>query len=104
MQAVLITAYKDAKQLDELLKTLYGKFKVYLYIDAKSEKLEELEIKNRYPQVRTVKKFQINWGGVNHLKAILELLAMAAEDAEVAYIHIISGQNLVSMLMSSMKD
>lgn len=29
---------------------------------------------------------------------------MAAEDTEVAYIHIISGQDLVSMLMSSMKD
>lgn len=93
MQAVLITAYKDAKQLDELLKTLYGKFKVYLHIDAKSEELQELEIKNRYPQVKIVKKFRINWGGVNHLKAILELLAMAAEDAEIKYIHVISGQD-----------
>lgn len=63
MQAVVITAYKDAKQLDELLKTLYGKFKVYLHIDAKSEELEELKIKNRYPLVKVVKKFQINWGG-----------------------------------------
>ena len=63
MQAVLITAYKDAKQLDELLKTLYGKSKVYLHINAKSEELQELEIKNRYPQVKIVKKFRINWGG-----------------------------------------
>ena len=51
------------------LKTLYGKFKVYLHINAKSEELQELEIKNRYPQVKIVKKFRINWGGGKPFKS-----------------------------------
>ena len=63
MQAVLITAYKDAKQLDELLKVLHDKFKVYIHIDVKSEELKEEEIKENYPEVHIIKKFQVNWGG-----------------------------------------
>lgn len=93
MQAVLITAYKDRKQLDELLGALNGKFKVYLHIDAKSDELEYQDIKDSYPLISVIKKYQINWGGYNHIKAVLELISMAVEDNETSYIHIISGQD-----------
>lgn len=63
MQGVLITAYKDVEQIMTLLDMLYGKFKIFIHIDAKSKELDEKIIKNMFPSIYIIKKYNICWGG-----------------------------------------
>lgn len=63
MQGVLITAYKDVEQTMTLLDTLYGEFKIFLHIDAKSKELDEGIIRNKFPSLYVIKKYNICWGG-----------------------------------------
>ena len=93
MQGVLVTAYKDKQQLTDLIQVLYGHFKIFLHIDAKSKEVDEAELKNAFPEIYVIKKYRINWGGVNHLKSIVELLSIALKDREISYFHVISGQD-----------
>lgn len=88
-QAILITAYKDKKQLENLINFFASRFLVLIHIDKRS-KLSIPEQTN----VKVIKKYKIRWGGLGHLLAILELLKLAIQDEEVEYIHIISGQDI----------
>lgn len=87
-QAILITAYKDQSQLEKLINFFSPHFLIFIHIDKKSQ-LTIPKKKNVY----VIKKYKINWGGLDHLLAILELMRMALNHDDVGYIHIISGQD-----------
>ena len=93
MQALLITAYKNEKQLMDLLSSAYKNFAVYVHIDKKST-ISLRNIQAVFSGIKIIKRYKVNWGGLNHLKAILELLKMAVRD-ENEYFHIISGQDIL---------
>lgn len=93
MQALLVTAYKNEEQLIKLLSSAYGKFRIYVHIDNKSN-IDPQSIQTVLPGTKIIKLYEVNWGSLNHLKAIMELLKIAIEDHN-EYYHIISGQDII---------
>jgi hypothetical protein len=94
-QGILITAYKNASQLLDLIQALRGNYKFYIHIDKKS-KISESEIEQIRKSANVVfvsRKYKINWGGLNHLKSILLLCEEVIRDKEIEYVHLISGQD-----------
>lgn len=94
-QAYLITAYKDAGSLFELAELFAQSGYVYIHIDKKSRTItdEDIEKLNRIPGCATIRKYDIKWGGFNHVRAILELVMMAVANREVSYIHMLTGED-----------
>ncbi|MDL2241910.1 beta-1,6-N-acetylglucosaminyltransferase [Bacteroidales bacterium OttesenSCG-928-L03] len=97
MQAAIITSYKDFHQLFCLTEELlHMHFKVFIHVDKKSfDKNNEYLIKlSNYPQqVHLVSTYSINWGSINHLYAIIDLIKEALKDKDIHFIHILSSQD-----------
>ena len=95
MQAILITAYKNYHHLENLVNFFDGSFNIYIHIDKKSslskENLNKLSSKERVQYVS--QQYKINWGGINHLKAILDLIKEAINNKENEYFHLITGHD-----------
>ena len=94
-QGILITAYKDFEQLIDLIKMFDEDFNFYIHIDKKS-KFNQNTIKeiSEIPNViYLTKRYIVNWGGVNHLRAILLLSEKALLNSENKVFHLITGQD-----------
>ena len=92
-QAILITAYKNADQLSDIINWFDDDFVFYVHIDKKS-KIDlnpVMKIKNR--EIHIYNEYEVKWGGFNHLKAILFLSQKALENKSVVFFHAISGQD-----------
>lgn len=98
MQAIIITAYKNEKQLLRLVN-YFRDFQIYIHIDLKSD--IDTSIFSSFNNVKVIKQYSIGWGTINHIKAIIQLMRMALNDKKCEYIHIISGQD---MPVRSLKD
>lgn len=93
MQAILISAYKDKNYLKRLIRFFDKDFKIFVHLDKKS-KINPEDIKMN-DNVYVYKRFLVNWGSWNHLRAIYFLMQEALkEDSNVSYIHIISGSDI----------
>lgn len=94
-QAYLITAYKDAGSLFELAEMFAKSGYVYIHVDKKSCTITDADIEtlNRIPGCSAIRKYDIKWGGFNHVKAILELVMMAVANPDVSYIHMLTGED-----------
>lgn len=94
-QALLITAYKNFNHLKDILDYFSSEnFLFYIHIDKKSSistseyrSLKRLQLKFISTQ------YKVNWGGFNHLKAILLLADEAVKNKEIGFFHLISGQD-----------
>ena len=94
-QAILVTAYKNYFHLESIIKFFDDDFQIYIHLDAKS-KIGKTEFENirEYSNVKLfTQKYKVNWGGINHLKAILYLLHTASQDKSNQYFHLISGHD-----------
>ncbi|MDL2215120.1 beta-1,6-N-acetylglucosaminyltransferase [Dysgonomonas sp. OttesenSCG-928-M03] len=95
MQAILITAYKNYTHLDDLVNFFDENFSIYIHIDRKSsisqEQISTLREKKNVELVS--QEYNINWGGINHLKAILLLVQKAIENNNNKYFHLITGHD-----------
>lgn len=92
MQACIITAYHNFSHLNTLIELLSQKFEVYVHIDKKADESYKQIIKvNNH--VHIYSKFCINWGGSEHLKAIVWLMNEALSNEDISYFHIISGDD-----------
>jgi hypothetical protein len=99
MQAILITAYKNPEQVRRLVDFFSSRHRVFVHIDAKStfgkqDVLLAASDPRKLENVRVLKKWAIEWGSINHLYAVLELMRLALEDERVRYIHVISGEDI----------
>ncbi len=94
-QAFLITAYKDADSLLELADMLAATGYVYIHVDQKSRTIteEHIEKLNHIPNCAAIRKYDIKWGGFNHVRALLELVLMAVANQDVSYIHLLTGED-----------
>lgn len=94
-QAYLITAYKDAGSLFELAEMFTKTGYVYIHIDKKSRTItdEDIERLNHIPNCAAIRKYDIKWGGFNHVRAILELVLMALANQEVSFVHLLTGED-----------
>lgn len=85
-----MTVYKDVELVNKIIKNVPNDWDVYVHVDEKSS-IVESQLDNK---VYVIKKYKINWGSINHLLAIIELLKIAFEKTrEEAYFHIITGQD-----------
>ena len=95
MQAILITAYKNYHHLEDLVNFFDDKFNIYIHIDRKSsiskDDIQKLSSKERVQYVSQT--YKINWGGINHLRAILELAEKAIGDSANKHFHLITGHD-----------
>lgn len=95
--AILITAYKNLEQLEQLVNFFTeDSFRIYIHLDKKGTyDLDVCQRLKEKPQVRLIaQKYKVNWGGVNHLKAYLFLAIEALKEASSSYFHLITGQDL----------
>jgi len=97
-QAILITAYKNLSQLHMIADIFsdYSNYHIYIHIDRKS-KIQDNDIEEllRRKNIKLVsRRYKVNWGGFNHLKAILHLAEEALKNSNIAYMHAISGQDI----------
>lgn len=95
MQAILITAYKNYNHIEDLIHFFDESFNIYIHIDKKSliskEDIQKLSLDKRVKYLS--QEHKINWGGINHLKAILELANIAIENPENSHFHLITGHD-----------
>lgn len=68
-------------------------FAFYIHIDAKS-RMKESDL-HLYSSVKVIKKYNVNWGGTNHLKAFIDLMRLAFEMADYDFFHLITGQDII---------
>jgi hypothetical protein len=86
--AILITAYKNEKQLNWLVEHLSKDFDVYVHIDKRSSiSVKESE------RVHLYKKYKSYWGSYNTVLAVLFLLSEASKKNYDRYVQI-TGQDL----------
>jgi hypothetical protein len=104
-QAILITAYKNYQHLEEIIKFFDSDFELYIHIDKKSKITnDELNLLKNYSQVKLVsQRYQVNWGGFNHLKSILYLAEQALKNPQNFYLHLISGHDFPIKKLSEFK-
>ena len=100
MQAILITAYHKFDQLQKLTDLLSRKFEVYVHIDKRVE--NNFTPSNEHIHVYSV--YPINWGGCNHLRAILFLMKEALKNPEIKYCHLISGDDWPVRSLDTIND
>jgi len=95
MQAILITAYKNIGHLNKLVDFFDGDFSIYIHIDKKSAiSRDDINLLKNKKNVRLIsQKYKINWGGINHLKAILLLAEEALKNKENTLFHLVTGHD-----------
>lgn len=96
-QAYLITAYKDFAAVYELASFLCEYDKVYIHVDQKSREIgsDEIGRLNALPNCEAYSEYTIAWGGYTHVQAILSLMKRAVADEEVAYMHLLTGEDFL---------
>ena len=95
-QGILVTAYKKPDWLQRMLNRFGPNVSFFVHVDRKSS----AEDQDRYRQlthahenlVFVSNQYEVNWGGFNHLKAIL-LLVQKAVESGIGYCHLITGQD-----------
>ncbi|KAB7788137.1 beta-1,6-N-acetylglucosaminyltransferase [Bifidobacterium cebidarum] len=104
MQALIITCYKDSNQLIKLIESTCKNFLVYVHVDKKSTIDLNYLIKKKFPNTTIISNYSINWGGMNHLLAIIDLIHLALKDQRTSFIHIISAQDIPTKSPSEFKQ
>jgi hypothetical protein len=94
-QVVLITAYKDFDYLIDFAKYLSSQgLNVFIHIDKKSCTQEVEQQLNALDNVIAISKYEVPWGGYQHVLSFLSLMELALEKIhENMYLHLITGQD-----------
>ena len=98
MQAMIITAYRDAQGLERMLRALSRFALCYVHVDAKGEitPAQALTL-DALPNVRCIRRYRVNWGSIHHLHALCDLMRMALADPRVTHLHLISAQDFPTL-------
>lgn len=90
--AILMTAYCHPHLINRMLDEYSPHFDFYIHIDKKSAlSADALHLSDN---VTVIKELNVNWGGVNHLRAFLRLMELARETG-YDYYHLITGQDCI---------
>ena len=98
-QAILITAYKEIDALIDLINQLGSDFNFYIHIDKKSKM--DFSILYNIKNVFVSNTYKVNWGGVNHLKAILLLSQESLNNVDNSFFHLITGEDFPTKSIDS---
>lgn len=88
---LIITAYKNVEMLRCLLKATHEYCLCYVHVDKKRWN-EFVFLEREFPDVVFLHNLKINWGGIEHLEIILDMMKMSLEK-EYSFVHIISGED-----------
>lgn len=100
-QAILITAYKDIRHLERLIRYFDSDFEVFIHIDNKCS--EDYSSLVNQEHVHLYDRYNIAWGDVNHLKAILLLMHESYKYTDLEYFHLITGSDYPAIPLSDFK-
>lgn len=89
--AILMTIYKDAPLVNRIITSYPLDFNIFIHIDKKSH-IKESDIVSR-PNLYIEKILKVNWGGYNHVLAMLSLLKKAIK-TNSDYYHWVTGQDI----------
>lgn len=91
--AILMTVYKDVELINRIISSYPSSFDLYIHIDKKSDiKVSDIKQGNH---IHVIKEYKVNWGGYNHVKAMLMLLRMAMRnETPYDYFHWVTGQDI----------
>lgn len=91
--AILITAYNNIRHIERIIKSFDENFNFYIHIDKKSniQNLKYIYNTNKVSNVKIYSQFEVNWGGMRHVDAILFLCHKALEEKSNETFHLISG-------------
>ena len=101
--SILILAHNNIRLLLQMINCFDSDFYIYIHLDKKCH-VSCAEIEALFTKKNIVyfsKKYNINWGGHNLLKAELYLLRKAIQDGD--YYHFISGQDFPIVSLSEFK-
>ena len=101
-QAILITAYKDLDFLSEIISYFDDDFSFFIHIDKKCK--EDISELSHFKHAYLYQNYHIEWGGSNHLMAILLLIREAYKKHEYEYFHLITGSDFPVKPLSAFKD
>ena len=98
LHAALIVAYKDIELLNRIISNMSNDFEFFIHINKRSlnnstiiKEIKNLEKNNKIKLITT--KYEFNWGGINHLYAIIHLSEESIKLEKYQYFHLISGQD-----------
>lgn len=94
-QGILVTAFKEPEWFERVVLRLGDAFYFFVHVDTKSSRQiidGFMAIGRKYKNVKVFSRYRVNWGGNNHLKAIL-LLVEKALSSGIEYCHLITGQD-----------
>lgn len=93
MQAILILAHKNAEQVFQLAKKMSIRFEVFIHFDKKMT-LTDLQ-KNKFNKynIKIYSIYNVKWGSFSIVKATFFLIKEALKNADITYLHLISGQD-----------
>jgi hypothetical protein len=100
-QAILITAYKDLDFITKVISFFDDDFTFFIHIDKKCK--EDFSVFEKYKNVFLYNKYRIEWGGSNHLMAILLLIQEAHKIQTFDYYHLITGSDYPVKPLSEFK-
>ncbi len=90
-QGILVTAYRNLSFVTQIIDYFDEDFEFFIHIDKKCK--EDISIFNKYYNVNIFVKYKIEWGGNNHLLAILLLIQEASKSNQLEYFHLITGSD-----------
>lgn len=89
---LLITAYKNADIINNLINCVPNDWGVYIHVDKKA-KINVGDINHR---AHVFKQYKVNWGSRAHIRAILLLMSQVYKnDFIYDYYHLITGQDFI---------
>lgn len=100
-QVILITAYKDLDFLSNILEYFDNDFDFYIHVDKKCK--EDVAFLRSDSRVHVYSKYRIEWGGSNHIFAIVLLIQEAFKVEKYEYYHLITGSDLPIKSLSEFK-
>jgi hypothetical protein len=94
-QVLLVTAYKDFDYLIDFAKYLsIQECYVFIHIDKKTCIPAVLQQLNTIDNVIAISRYEVPWGGYQHVLAFLSLIDLALRNIKApCYLHLITGQD-----------
>jgi len=94
MHAAIVTAYKDLAMLDRLTEALAADgFRIFVHLDRRTQAPDSILDRLAKRGCTVSREFKVYWGSYSHLQAVLSLMKRALTNPEVAYVHVLSGQD-----------
>jgi hypothetical protein len=94
---LIVLAHGNIPDLVDVLEQFGPGFEAYVHVDKKARiPTNDLDFLRSRPMVKMVsRRYRVNWGGLNVVKAILHLTRSAIKDTELSYLHMITGTDRI---------